>query len=129
MFDVAEESEIREGFRIPNRPKKDLLAGGLMAACEVPAIGSRIPNDEPPPARTSERKDGERPEETFFERRKHTESARRHQAKQQEGERERKREKESKSRLYIPIHTYIYNSVKSVRHDTTPKAHNFIIIL
>lgn len=73
-LEVAEESERSEGLRIPILPRNDLDAGGLTACCcDVPGIGSRT--EAPPPTR----KDGERPEETYFGskmRRKHRVQAR-----------------------------------------------------
>jgi len=47
--DVAEDKDKREGFRIPNLPRKDLAACGLVACCEVPATGSLTPWYEHPP--------------------------------------------------------------------------------
>ena len=55
MAEVAEERLSKDGFLIPNRPRKDLDVGGLEdKICDVPAIGSLVLIPPPLPIRIEE---------------------------------------------------------------------------
>lgn len=48
ICEVADESESKDGFRIPNFPRKLFAATGLVLCCEVPATDSRTPMPQTP---------------------------------------------------------------------------------